>query len=379
MKFRVLLIMATVFLSPALNGQKVITNPDKPANHNSGRVIIPQKVMEISGESDDFFLKNPYDIKIGSDGSIFATDEKQILKFTPVGGFCLNYFKSGQGPGEATSISTFIPLPDNSVVIHNQAPNKVMTFDSQGKLISEVRIPIDKNLFLFLIKKGAYYFYSIEMPDTMGAEKILEVPYQFLSVAKNDFSVQKNISFPIKTYFVKAPGSGFIMVKEAYLLSCQLNDSLYYVSHTPGYGIKLMDLEKKEIISEFSRKYKRVPVTEENKKYVFSIRFVLNGKYFESPIPEYLNDIQSLHVVNNKLLVITSTTDKKKGVLVDVYDNSGKYTDCFFLNLPHSESWLRLEQGKVEISGDALFVIEQDKDENWMISKYKIPFTDFLK
>jgi hypothetical protein len=74
MKFTISLIMAIVLLTPALNGQKVITNPDKPANPNSGRVIIPQKVMDITGESDDFFFKNPDNINIGSDGSIFVAD-----------------------------------------------------------------------------------------------------------------------------------------------------------------------------------------------------------------------------------------------------------------------------------------------------------------
>lgn len=379
MKFTVSLIMAIVILSLALNGQKVITNPDKPTNPNPGRILIPQRVMEISGESDDFYLKNPDNINIGSDGSIFILDEKEILKFSPEGRFCLNYYKDGQGPAESTSVSGFIPLPDNSLIIHNQAPNKVMTFDSQGKLISEVRIPIDKMLFLFLIKKDTYYFYSVEMPDTNGAEKILDVPHQFLAVAKKDFSVQKNISLSFKTYLVKAPGAGYISVAEASMLSCPVSDYLFYVSHTSGYGIKLMDIEKKEIISEFSREYKRVPVTKENIKYVTIMSFIFHGKYFESPTPKYLNDIQSLHIVNNKLLVITSTTDKDKGVLVDVYDNSGKYTDCFYLKLPNIDSWLRLNQRKVRISGDALFALEQDKDENWLISKYKIPFSDFLK
>lgn len=379
MKFILSVIMVIGFFSLALNAQKVIMNSDKPANPNSGRVIIPQKVMEISGDSEDFFFKNLDNIKIGADGSIFVDDENQILKFTPEGRFGLNYFKSGQGPGEAISVSAYIPLADNTIAIHNQAPNKVMTFDNQGKLISEVRIPIDKKLFLFLIKKNAYYFYSIEMPDTMGVEKILDVPYQFMSVSKKDFSIEKNITLPIKSYLVKSPGAGHIMVKAAYLLSYPVSDNLYYVCHSQGYAIKLVDLDKKAIISEFSRKYNRVRVTKENEKYVFKMSFMFHGKYFESPLPEYLNDIQSLHVVNNKLLVITSTTDKNKGILVDVYDESGKYVDCFFIKFPNNDLWLALDQRKMAISGDALFAIEKDKDENWMISKYKVPFTALVK
>lgn len=379
MKFVITLLMSICLLSMVLNCQKMIINQDKPANPNSGRVILPQKVMGISGDSDDFFFKNPDTIKIGADGSIFLSDDNQILKFAPEGRFLLNYYKSGQGPGEAISVSDFIPQADNSIVIHNQAPNKIMTFDNQGKLISEVRIPIDTKLFLFSIKKDAYFFYSIEMPDTMGTEKIIDIPYQFLTVMKNNTSIQKNLSLPVKTYLVKATGIGYVNIKSASLLSSLIRDNLYYISHTQEYGFKLIDFDKKEIISEFSRKYKRVPVTKENEKYIFSMSFILNGKYFESPIPKYLNDIQSLHVVNNKLLVITSTTDKEKGVLVDVYDESGKYIDYFFLKFPNIDLWFGLDQRKIAIFGDALFAIEKDKDENWMISKYKIPFTELMK
>ena len=75
-------------------------------------------------DSEDFFFKNPDNIKISADGSIFLSDENEILKFTPDGRFLLNYYKSGQGPGEATSVSAFIPQADNSIAIHNQAYQK---------------------------------------------------------------------------------------------------------------------------------------------------------------------------------------------------------------------------------------------------------------
>ncbi len=36
-------------------------------------------------------------------------------------------------------------------------------------------------------------------------------------------------------------------------------------------------------------------------------------------------------------------------------------------------------RGSGNIRGHILFTIEQDKDENWMISKYTAPFSELLK
>jgi hypothetical protein len=379
MKSTICLIMAIVLLSPALNGQKIITNPDKPANPNSGRVIIPQKVMEISGESDDFYFKWPNNIKISVDGNIFVADKKQILKFTPEGRFILNYFKSGLGPGELVSISNYLLLEDNSIVLHNLAPNKVVTFDSKGKLLSEIRLPFDKYFYFIAMDRDNYYFYAMNPPETKGSAKLIDTNYEFMAVSReNPSSLQKKITLPLMTYLYNSPGA-FIVVQLVNLSLRQFRETQFCVSHTPEYHIKIIDFSRNELISDITRKYERVAVTDENKKYLSSGQFSLDGKLYKSPTPEYLNDIQSLHVVNNKLLVVTSTTDKEKGVLVDVYDNSGKYTDCFYLKMPNVDSWLRLDQGKVTICGDSLFAIEQDKDENWLISKYKIPFTDIIK
>ena len=58
-----------------------------------------------------------------------------------------------------------------------------------------------------------------------------------------------------------------------------------------------------------------------------------NYKY-QTPPPESFPDIQKLFVVNNYLGVITSTADREKGVLVDVFDRKGRYFDHFYLSLP---------------------------------------------
>ncbi len=107
------------------------------------------------------------------------------------------------------------------------------------------------------------------------------------------------------SYLYNSPGA-YIVVKLVYLSLEQFRDNLFYLSHTPEYRIKLVDFSRNELISEITRKYERVAVTDENKKFLSSSQFSLSGKFYKSPTPEYLNDIQCLHVVNNKRLLITS-------------------------------------------------------------------------
>jgi hypothetical protein len=44
-----------------------------------------------------------------------------------------------------------------------------------------------------------------------------------------------------------------------------------------------------------------------------------------------LNDIINLHAVEGKIWIQTSTMDPQKGILIDVYEPSGRYLDCFYL------------------------------------------------
>ena len=72
-------------------------------------------------------------------------------------------------------------------------------------------------------------------------------------------------------------------------------------------------------------------------------------------IPErkYQNDITYLFTFKGNLLVMTSTTDKEKGVLFDVYNKEGRYIDCFWLNVPGTLN---------STHEDFFFVREQDED-----------------
>ncbi|MEA3420216.1 MAG: hypothetical protein U9Q97_00885, partial [Acidobacteriota bacterium] len=81
------------------------------------------------------------------------------------------------------------------------------------------------------------------------------------------------------------------------------------------------------------------------------------------PPQKYLNDIKNLFVFNGLLLAMTSTNDKNKGTLIDVFNHEGKYIDNFYLKLSGS----LLASNK-----DSILVKEKDKDENILIVQYQI-------
>lgn len=378
MKFRFLVLLLIGLVTMDLAGQKIIKNPANPESKNAGSALIAQKVLEITDASENYFFKGPYSLKIGPDGSVYVMDKDELLKFTPSGEFVKNFLKPGQGPGETSNVSNYFILEDNSVVVHNWSPNKMVFRDGNGELVSEKRLPFDRfSEFLFMNNKN-YYLFTITAPDTKGGVKYVDVLKKLTVISRQDFSIKKSVSLPLRVYMLNIPDGPHIRVNLIDLLSHRFKDTLFYFSHTFEYGIKLIDLDKNEIISEITREYSRVKVTEENEKYLNSGRFGFNGKTYKSPTPEYFLDILSLHVVDGKLLVFTSTVDKEKGVLVDVYDETGKYINNFFVKFPNPGVYFQLNQHRTAVEKDTVFVIEKDEDENWMISKYKVPFTELL-
>ncbi len=369
--------LSTVFLAiliaMPLWGNGVIKNPAKPLNSNYGRVVTVERAMAITDEHEGYFFKKPIFIKVAHDGSIYVMDNKQMLKFTPDGKFVKNLFKKGLGPNEMVNLDNFLIMEDNSTIIHSYAPNKILHLDSKCNTLAETRLPFERFVGILHVDQENYFFIgmSSSAKKKILQPKVIDMDQEILAVSKSDYSITKKFILPLKAFFVETPaGSG--LAKMHYLLDSRLRDNFFFFSSSHEYGIKLYDLNKNTPIREFTREYKRVKVTEETKEFVLRGGFKINGKMYDSPTPEFLDDIQSLHVVNGKLLVVTSTVDSQKGVLVDVYNENGRYLDCFYLKFAGKRSHYNLIQARLAIKNDAAYLIEKDKDENWVISKYPL-------
>ena len=133
-----------------------------------------------------------------------------------------------------------------------------------------------------------------------------------------------------------------------------------YLSYTQEYQIKQLDLEKQEISRVFSRDYPRVKCPSNKKGPLQSFK--------------YHNDVHRLLIKGDIVWILTSSFDAKKGILVDVFNTNGEFTDNFYLPLLHSntnESFSQL-YFPLKIKKNYLYAIEHDEDWTFTIAKYEI-------
>lgn len=355
--------------------QEIIENPEKPINANAGRIVALEKVFVISDTGSGYYFEAPRLPKVAPDRTIFVLDREQLLRFDPSGKFLHNYFKKGQGPGELEYVTNYF-LTEDHIVIHNGRPNKIVYLDYEGELVKEFRIEqAGSFMTLEAYAEGRFYFQKSGIPLVKGEPKIVDVPKDIVMVSSDGKDMRELQSFPTKS-FVAARGGARGSLGINRLITAQYNKKLLFVSHIPDYQVKLFDLEDNNVRRIFNRNYKKVNTPDEiknsQKSYV-----ILNDQKFTAPEQKYLNDIFHLLVVKDRLWVMTSTLDKEKGWLVDVYDALGRYVDSFYLKFPEPLTYLSIRTmgGRMHVTeaGDFLFRLRTNEEDLVELVKYRIP------
>lgn len=322
--------------------------------------------MRIDDIGSDFFFKYPRNPKVSYDGHLFVQDYEQLLQFDPNGVFIRNYFKKGQGPGEMQEIGDYL-LVDKMLIVHDRRLLKIICFDFEGAFIKELKI-IGLPIFAMLhhLHKDKYYFFGSRMPSTGGKPEVVDVPHDLLSVSEDGEKIENVMSFPVEYFVISGEGSG-AMASIAELITVPFRNSLA-LCHTQNYLIKIFDLESKRIVHSFLRQYKRVKVPKGRR--VGAILGV-GGKKYSAP-REYLNDISKLFTCDDYFWVVTSTVEKEKGALVDVFNFEGEYIDNFYLKIPEAYEPIAIMYTPMTISNGHLFRTVRNEDETFSIIKYRI-------
>ncbi len=366
MKKALSVILCVLMFSSLLSAQAVIENPEKPSGRNAGRMVELVELMQIDDVGGDFYFKYPRNPKISPDGSLFVQDHEQLLQFDQDGDMIYNYFKKGQGPGEMQEIADYF-FTDDALIVHDRRLQKVLWFNVDGGLIKEFRIhelPVFAGLHLF--QNGTYYFFGNSIPSTEGIPDVIEVPYDLVAASEEGEKIEHIISFPVESFAISGGGGG-AMASIAELITAPFKGNLA-VCHTQDYLLKILDLESRKIVRSFRRKYKRVKVP---KGYRVGGTIGVGGKTYTAP-REYFNDISRLFPHKDLLWVITSTVEKDKGVLVDVFDYEGRYVDNFYLKIPGVSDPIAIGYGPMTISDEFLFRTVRNKDETYSIRKFRI-------
>jgi hypothetical protein len=345
----------------AVFSQTIIENAEKPSSANAGRVLSLNEVMRITDEQGTFYFKQPADLQIAADGSIFYGDWDEFLyRFDAEGHFLKNLIKKGEGPGEVREYGDFL-LGKTEVVFLDTMSNKIITMDFNGRLLDELNLGQKRFSRMIAFSDDAYYLVDNVRKDFERKNGLKEIGHELYAVSTKGEATKTPCDFPTMeaTFFgERSVSSGLV----TWIQKAVAQERFVYLSSNQDYLIKLLDLDRQDIVRAFRRPYKRVPFEPPAKDKRW---------YRERGFPERTNDIQKLVVHGNDLWVLTSTIEKDKGILTDVFDLDGKYVDCFYLPLPRlKRNWVGFPP--MTVSGSFLYTVEWNEDGEIFIVKSSI-------
>ena len=352
---------------------QIIENPAKPKASNAGRVVVAEQVLAISDEgTSDYYFKWPHGLRTGPDGSLSLLDRDQALRFDENGKFLGNLLKKGQGPGEVNSPGACLATTRNVIIISNY-PDKIVFLDPAGKFEKEIPIRQEGRtiLSILLYHGGSFLFSGWDFPRTTGDPKTVEVPQKFFAVSEATGEVKNLTTFTTKAFVITAAGGGGGMFPVMDLITTPFQEKFLALAHTEEYLVKIYDPAANTVVREFRRAYERVkgePLTAAEKKG----GVLAGGQHYTRPERKFENDVKNILARDNEIWAVTSTKDKTKGVLVDVFDGEGVYQDCFWLKLPEPALENVLSPGSCALDDDSLWIVEHSEDDTYTIKKYRI-------
>jgi hypothetical protein len=356
----------------AASAQAVIENSPVPKARNAGRVVAAREVLAISDEGrGDYFFQWPHNLRVAPDGSLLVQDKDQLLQFDKNGKFLRNLFKKGQGPGEMISVVTCL-FDGKDIIVQAGTPPKLIWLGAGGTYEREIPVRT-KAAFLtaLLFQAGVFYMHSADFPRVEGEPRIVDAPQNILAFNTSTGEAKTLRSFPARQFVATSPGGGGGMFDISKLIAISFQGTHLVLTHTCEYLLKLYDPASDTVLREFRRAYKRIkspPLTEEQKKGGLSI----DGKHYTQPQLTYANDVTNLFAHGDVIWAVTSTRDREKGVLIDVFDADGTYADSFYLQLPEAALQNIGYPEMCALGDDGLWIIEPSKDGTYAVRKYQI-------
>ncbi len=376
MKKQLLLCLAIILALMGLQAQEekkdILENPAI----TPGKTVKLTETLRITDEEGDFYFKAPEKVRVAPDQSLFVQDESRLLKFDPNGKFVKNLVKQGEGPGEVKYISDYF-IQKDGITIGTARPTKLLLMNHDGALGREFRLKGNSGLSFFVGRsEKEFYFYTREFDFAKARTGVSEQKISFFhsdpegNVTKWDLPVSTRIAMLKRT----SKNRSFIAMDYIErLLIASDEPTVMYMAHTERYLLKKLDLKTKTFTLMFRRSYKPAVFTQRPRP----------PREDGQPRPagpqdqydrEYYNDIYKLAMYKGRLWVITSTFEKGKGFVVDVFDKTGKLVDCFYMLLPGVTRPDTLIDRPLIISGDFLYTIEPDEEDTPTVVKYKISF-----
>jgi len=368
----VLAVWAGFGIAAFSSGQDVVESPSKPAAKNAGRVVALKEVARIIDEGAGYYFKYPYNLRVGPDGSVFVQEQEQLLHFDKGGRFVRNYFKKGQGPGEMVYCGDFWPV-EKGLIVLSSSPPKILVFDEKGTVVKETSYRSATRGGMKIVGRTdeGLILNGSDSPFLNLPKKadITDWVYHLFALKTGAEAVEDRTTFPIQAYIIPSSGGGGGIIPVNSFLAVQAGPSDVLLSHTPEYLLKIYRLSSGQVTLQFRRTYDRIKPDENAPKRG---GVIIDGKTYTSAPVKYTADITNIVVAGDHFWVVTSTIDPAKGVLVDVYDRSGRYLDDFFLKFPEDAKVKTLAPNRSIVAGRFVYAIIETEQETYAVAKYQI-------
>lgn len=377
-------LILLISLIQYLNAQIIVDN-NNAKSESVGKTKKIRFLAFAHDEAGKFIFKSPKNIIAIDDGSFMVIDDSQLLKFGNDGKFLKLIVRRGEGPAEATYLNQIFKRK-NDLVINTGFMSKLMFFDFNGKLEKEFRVPkialakglstADSTFTIFGYNNKSNLLVITSMPwENKNHEKKQERKYIVMELLENKEWKKLSLEIPIEAFTFETP-IGKIKLAALQITSAS-DDKYIYFCNTDRYEIKQYNVQEDKIEALWRRRYKTVEIPENDReKYDFGSTFHGGKKgktfRFKPPLREYFPDIQRIFTVDDHLWIITSTVDKNKGVLVDVFDKKGNYLDNFYILLPYNVNDSEIYRNEIWLDSSTIILRETDEDSNYKIVKYAI-------
>jgi len=347
-----LIILMGLLSAYALGFGQIIENPARPSAMNPGRIIGLSEVWRITDEGDDFYFRSPHNLQIAADGSIFIAEREEFLRFTSEGKFLKNLYKKGQGPGEIDDVFMYY-IRGGDIYIQDVSSRRFWRADLNGVFQEQVVLKgPDPGVFIGIVPNGYLFIKMAWPPRSEWTGRLVDIPH-IVSIQAEDGLENKTVA-TFKTNAFLRPQAATNWDSSITVLSPDGNSLFAFFGR--DYLVEAVDLTAAAAVKRFRRIYPRIPHIENSwetdlrKKYGF-------------PKIEYETDIRGLYPTNGHVWVETSTEDKAKGRLIDVFDKGGRFVDSFYIGA--GRMLMAVREGFV-------FCQEKNEDETITIVKYKI-------
>ncbi|MGD2090286.1 MAG: 6-bladed beta-propeller [Candidatus Aminicenantes bacterium] len=378
--FTILLI--SLFI--CVNAQRIVNN-DTTINESAGETKKIRFLAFAHDEDGKFIFKSPKNIAAIDDGSFMVIDDSKLIKFGKNGKFIKIIVRRGEGPGEATYLNQIFKRK-NDLVVNTGFMSKLMIFDYNGELKVEFRVPKITSATGLSTAESTFRIVGYNSQNDLlvipsmplikeNDEENQERKYSLMRLVKNKQWEKLSLEISVKAFSFETPFGKIKLAANKIIIAS--NEKYIYFSNTERYEIKQYNIQRDKIESIWRRKYLPVKIPEKDiEKYEFGATFYggKNGKtfHYKPPLPENFPDIQRIFTIDDHLWIITSTVDKIKGVLVDVFDQKGNYVDNFYLSIHHFVNANELYRNVIWVDGSSIILREIDEDSNYKIVKYSI-------